>query len=259
MIKHKTDFGTIFIICLLINLCNEIWTLMDKIPEIFNYGDIFYHIFKIIFSIISSIAASIIAAIIFYYIVEFIGKKKDYENYTTIRKYIFFMFYNHLTILTKLNSFSEIKNRKRRIPDFYDIYDIPVLAKLYKDINTEKKILVFKKELSDFFENKNDIENFSNSFEKAIESIKNMTIYRYFKDSKCLIESIYTIYNNDFQISSMLYTSENDVKNKSNYLDELVDDYFEFLNATVEFYIELEKFIECIDKKNFRIFIKMLD
>lgn len=240
---------------------NEIWAALDKLPELFKYGDTIYHLFKSIISIISNVASSIIAAIIFYYIVEFIGKKKDYEKYADIRKYILFMFYKHLKVLTRLNLFSEINKRKRRVPDFYDIYDIPVLVKLFKDIDTEEKILTFKKGLKDLFQtkNKNDIEKFADSFEKDIEEIINKTNYRYFKGSKDLIESICVLYKDDFQMISGMYASNNDDENKSDYIDDIVDDYFDFLNATMEFYVELENFIDCINKKKFGVFIKMLD
>jgi hypothetical protein len=39
----------------------------------------------------------------------------------------------------------------------------------------------------------------------------------------------------------------------------LVKDYYDFLNATVNLYEELEEFIESIDKNKVVLFIKMLD
>jgi hypothetical protein len=47
--------------------------------------------------------------------------------------------------------------------------------------------------------------------------------------------------------------------NKEELLSEVVNDYMNFLDASVELYEELEKFIESIEKKKIITFIKMLD
>lgn len=259
--ESKVDFGLVFIICLIITIFNEIWSMVDKIPELFKHGDIIYHIIKSGISIINNIAVSIAAAIIFYYAVEFLGKKKNYEMYTDIRKNILFMFYKHLKVLTKLDWFSEIITRERRVPDFYDIFDVPVLVKLFKEISTEEEVLIIKNELNNFFQiqNKNFMVEFADSFKKDIAEIKNKMNYRYFKESKDLIEAIYIQYDDEFLITSERYAFEKDKENISTYIDTIVDDYFDFLNSTIVFYIKLEKFINCIDKKQLGVFIRMLD
>lgn len=60
-------------------------------------------------------------------------------------------------------------------------------------------------------------------------------------------------------ISSIYLSNFEDTQNKSNYIEELVKDYYDFLNATVILYEELEEFLESMDKNRWVVFIKMLD
>jgi len=260
MQNYKVNFGLLFIICLIIMVLNEVWVIFNNMPEIFMYGDIIYHFIASSLSIVNNIAIGITSAIIFYYVVEFLNKKKDYEIYSDVRANIYFMFYEHLEVLTKLNHFNGISKKKKNRPNMFNIYDIPLLISLFEEISTDKQIEIIKKELVDFFRTQSNeqIELFAEGFTKYIERIQNMSDYRYFKDSKELIETICIIYNDDFYTIVGLIFNSNE-NNRSDYLEVLANDYFSFLKATIDFYIELDKFIDSINNKKVKTFITMLD
>ncbi|MDD2402242.1 MAG: hypothetical protein PHD60_08605 [Clostridia bacterium] len=190
MKKYKIDFGVTFIVCLLIMIFNEAWNVLDALPEFFQNGDTVYHFIAGGTSIINHLAIGIASAIIFYYSVEFLHKKKNYEIYTNIRRDILFLCYSHLRVLTKIETFKDINKRKRRVADFYDCYDIPLLVNLFEDNSSEKQVEKIKSEVKDYFKrmNKKQIEEFTDSFKRDIELLKNKANYRYFKGSKDLIE-----------------------------------------------------------------------
>lgn len=82
MKEYKIDFGLGFLLCILMMVFNEVWTILGNLPEAFPYGDFIYHIIVGVVAIINNLAIGIAAAIIFYYAVQFIDKKKNYEIYT---------------------------------------------------------------------------------------------------------------------------------------------------------------------------------
>lgn len=237
-------------------LFNEVWKLLGNLPEAFKYGSVIYQFIAVISSIITNLAIGVAGAISFYYVSQLIDKKKNREQYTDLRKYLLFMFYNHLKVLTRLDQFSEVNNRERKVADWYDIFDIPVFYDLFKKINTEEEIAKFKKNLFDYFatQSEQQIEVFIEAFKKEIEPLKKLSNIRFFKDSKDLIETVCIIYDDDFSLIPSV-----DKQNKSNYIEMLVKDYYDFLNATVILYEELEDFLESMDKNRWVAFIKMLD
>jgi hypothetical protein len=261
MRKYKADFNLLFIISIIVMIFSVIWIELDKLPEAFRYGDILYHIIADITSILNNLSIGIATSIIFFYFLEFINKKKEYEAYADIRGKVLWIFYHHLQILTKLNQFNDINKRKRRVENFYDYHDIPVLVRLIREVSTEKDIINIKKELNDFFKEQSseNIKKFSDSFQAGINVLRDRMNYRYFKGSKSLINSIYMSYTDEFSmIADMDINNEPEI-NKEDYFELLVNDYFEFLIYTVDFYEELEKFINCLDEKRFKVFIEMLD
>ncbi|MDD2402243.1 MAG: hypothetical protein PHI90_09680 [Clostridia bacterium] len=56
-----------------------------------------------------------------------------------------------------------------------------------------------------------------------------------------------------------MYVFDEKEKNSSAYIETMADDYYRFLESTIEFYIELEKFIVSIEKKDIWTFIQMLE
>lgn len=261
MKKYKIDFGVAFIACLLIMIFYEGWKVLDTLPEIFQSGDIVYHFIAGVISIINQLAIGIASAIIFYYFVEFLDKKKNYEIYTNVRRDILFLCYSHLHLLTKIETFKVINNRDRRVADFYDCYDIPLLVNLFENNSTAGQIEKIKNEIIEFFktQSKKQIGEFTDSFKRDIELLKNKVNYRYFKESKDLIESIYLWYDDDFEMISQIYIFDEDEKNRSAYIETMADDYYRFLESTIVFYVELEKFIVSIEKKDIWTFIQMLE
>ncbi|KAF1342938.1 hypothetical protein ACWA16_13450 [Bacillus subtilis] len=259
---RRIDFGLTFLICTLIMLFNEIWKLLGNRPEAFKYGSIIYQVIAVFSSIITNVAIGVAGAISFYYIAQLIDKKKNRELYTDLRKHLLFMFYNHLKLLTRLDQFREVNNRERRVADFYDIFDIPVFYDNFKKINSKEEVTRFKKNLYDYFatQSEQQIKVFTEAFEKDIKKLKEKSNIRFFKESKDLIDTVCIIYDDDFSMISSIYLSNfEDTQNKSNYIEELVKDYYDFLNATVILYEELEEFLESMDKNRWVVFIKMLD
>ncbi|MGD7023058.1 hypothetical protein ACQCVK_10710 [Rossellomorea vietnamensis] len=263
--RYKIDFGWIFLTCIVIMILSKVWTMLGNFPEAFKYGSIVYQIVDLILFVLANLGIGIAATIIFYYIQQLIDKKKNFETYAELRRILLFMFYKHLVVLTQIDNFKEIKKRARRVPlsspIAYDIFDIPLLIKSYKEIDTKIEQEKFKNALIHYFGNmtNNQLEDFSDSFEKQINEITDKENIRYFKESNELIRSIYMHYNDDFSIITGIYNREENNKNKEELLLEVVDDYMLFLDAIVELFEELETFIECIEKKKIMTFIKMLD
>ncbi|KIV58559.1 hypothetical protein AM501_05390 [Aneurinibacillus migulanus] len=74
-----------------------------------------------------------------------------------------------------------------------------------------------------------------------------------------MIETLCIYYDDELSLSSGIYVSNIDNLDKNQHLEALVNDYYEFLNATISLYEEVEEFIGCIDKNRIIVFIKMLD
>lgn len=166
-----------------------------------------------------------------------------------------------MKVLSKIDNFSKINKRERRVPDFYDANDIPELLSLYNEITTDNRKMCTKEEIKAFFVKlgNQQLESFVNSFEKDIEKIKDKVNYRYFKGSKDLIESFCITYDDDFLLVSGMYLNEKNISNKNEYLNVMTEDYFEFLETTIDFYLELDKFITSINKNKLITFMKMLE
>lgn len=263
--RYKIDFGGVFLSCIVTMILSKVWAILGNYPEAFKYGSIIYQVVDVILFVLANLSIGIAATIIFYYIQQFVDKKKNFDMYTELRKILLFMFYKHLVVLSQIDTFKEIKKRERRVPlsnyITFDIYDIPILIGSYKRIDTNVEREILKNALINYFGNMSDnqIENFANSFEKEINEINDKENIRYFKESNELIRSVYMYYNDDFSIITDIYKREKNNINKEEMLSEVVGDYLAFLDASVELFEELKKFIECIEKKKIITFIKMLD
>ncbi len=261
--RYKIDFSLTFFTCILIIFFSKIWNILGNYPEAFKYGSIIYQIVDVILFVLSNLSIGIAATIIFYYIQQLIEKKRNFDWYAELRRILLFMFYKHLVVLSEIENFKEIKQRDRRVTGLlgYDIYDIPVLIELYNEINTEEQKEKFKNNLINHFINMSDqqVEEFSNSFQKEIDEITTKENTRYFKESNELIRSLYTIYNDDFSIMTNIYVRDSTELNLNHLTEEVVNDYIDFLDATFELYQELTTFIDSIEKKKIMVFIKMLD
>lgn len=259
--KHKIDFGIIFIISILIIFFSKVWGIIGNYPEAFKYGSIIYQIIDVILYVLSNLSIGVAASIIFYYTHQLIEKKKNFQQYVELRKILLFMFYNHLKVLSKIHNFREINQRDRDITAIlfpFDIYDIPVLVRLYGEIKSEEQKTDFKKNLMDFFLNMNeqDLNDFSNSFKKNLEELKKMQGIRFFKNSNELIVSLCNSYYDEFYIAAGISRENNDL---TGIAELIADDYILFLDDTMDLYLELIQFIDSIEKKRIIKFIKMLD
>ncbi|MDP9701580.1 hypothetical protein [Paenibacillus polysaccharolyticus] len=260
--RYKNDFGMIFIFSIFIILLSKVWSLLGSLPEAFAYGSIIYQVIDVILFVLCNLSIGVAAAIIFYYVQRYTEKKKDFEVYAELRRILLFLLYKHLKVLSEIEEFKHIKQRERGSVFGFNIHDIPKLMNLYNEINSKKKTDELKVNLLNYFKNMSELQlqEFSNSFQKEINEIELKEDIRYFKGSKDLINSVFVFYNDEFSIAAGIYTrNRNDLNDYKNMEEVLVDDYMQFLDSTIELYQELIRFIESIERKQLRVFIKMLD
>lgn len=261
--RYKIDFGLIFFTCVFIISFSKVWTILGDYPEAFKYGSIIYQIVDLLLYVLGNLSIGVAATIIFYYIQQLIEKKRNFDLYTELRRILLFMFYKHLVILSEIENFKEIKQRDRKVTGLwgYDIFDIPVLIRLYNEINTEELKEKLKNNLIDHFISMSDqqLKEFSNSFQKEIDELKTKESIRYFKESNELIMSLCISYEDDFSLITDIYVRDRNESNLKDLTEEIVNDYINFLDATFVLYQELKIFIDSIEKKKIMVFIKMLD
>lgn len=260
--RYKIDFSKIFIFSVLIILLSRVWTILGSFPEAFAYGSIIYQFVDIILFVLCNLSIGVAAAIIFYYVQRYTEKKKDFKLYTELRKILLFLLYKHLEVLSEIEEFEVIKQREKERISGFDMYDIPKLMSSYNKIYSEDQKEKFKKNLAEYFKNmsQQQIQNFSISFQKEIDEMKLKEDIRYFKDSDELICAIYSLYTTEFSICTDTYAKHRSESNEFQITEEpLVNDYIQFLDSTIELYEELQKFIESIEEKKFKLFIRMLD
>lgn len=257
--RYKVDFSRIFIFSVLIILFSRIWALLGSRPEAFAYGSIIYQLVDVILFVLCNLSIGIAAAIIFYYVQRYTEKKKDFELYTELRRIVLFLLYKHLEILSKIEEFEVINQRKEKRLLGFDIYDIPMLVSSYKKINSKELKEKFKNNLACLFKKMSEqqLQKFNNSFQHELDELKSKENIRYFKGSNELIDTVFLIYKDEFALGTDIYT-----KNRSEIQDGeevLASDYMQFLDSTIELYTELTRFIESIEKRQVKVFVEMLD
>lgn len=259
--RYKIDFSLIFVLCIIIMIFGQIWTYLGELPEAFTYGSIIYKVVAVIFFILTNLAIGTAAAIVFYFMTQFLDKIKNFEIYANHRAVTLRLLYTHMMILKDIKEFEGLNNDRNG--DFFYILDVPILIEDIRKINLEEEKSLFKKNLKEYFLNipKERLEKIMKSFEKNIQSIETIKEKRYFKGSKDLIESVTSSFRDDgdFSISFGWITNAKDDTNKLDFVDELVKDYLDVLEATVDLYEEIQEFIDCIEKKRLIKFIRMVD
>ncbi|MGJ3197702.1 hypothetical protein [Peribacillus frigoritolerans] len=261
--RYKIDFKVSFFVCILVMPFSEIWKFLEKRPEAFPYGDEIYHTLAIIFFIFSNLAIGIAAAIVFYFMALFLDKKKNYEIYQDVRSDVLRLLYNHINILREIKEFKELKVEKKPGEWFHSIKDIRILIESFYKIHSEEQKEIFKNHLEAYFsiasyETLNKITEEFEADAKVLEEKKNI---RFFKHSKDLIESITTMMRDDGDLAIIfdLYIHAKKEDDKRAYREELVKDYYTFLEGTIDLYEDLSAFMESIEKKQVLPFIKMVD
>jgi hypothetical protein len=208
--RYKVDFGFSFLLCILIMPLNEIWRFLEKRPEAFPYGNEIYHALAIIFFIFSNFAVGVSAAIVFYFMQQFINKKKDFEIYADLRSDTYRLLYNHIEILKEIPGFEHLK--KKDAPYWFLITDVQPLLDSFYAIDTKEKKTQFKGHLKTYFSKTSPetLHKIMDKFEENIKILDSKKETRYFKHSKDLIESITAMfgYSGDFSITFELYVRE---------------------------------------------------
>ena len=258
----KIFFAKLFIVSIIIMFVNNIFHLFDTFPELFKYGDLFFHFSQNILSILSQLASSTAAAIIFYYCVEFLNKNKDLDKYKDFRKDLLFIFYSFLEETKNIEGFELFKHRQIKPGDMFTYHDVPIFIDLIQSSNKEtliNSIVSYLKKLE-----YSDMDKFIKSLNYQIVKLKNHTNYRYIKDSSERIESIINIYDSELDISvgfyeSIIKYSSNINEDIGNFINELIENYFYVLDDLMFLYKNTDKFIKSIEKRHIWTFITLLD
>jgi ABC-type multidrug transport system fused ATPase/permease subunit len=261
--RYKIDFGLVFNLSICIMIFGEVWELLENRPEAIPYGDVIYHTIEVIFYILTNLAIGVSAAIVFYFMSQYIDKKKNFEKYTDFRAIVLRVLYNHMKVLSDVEEFNKLNERKEWIKDWYISTDVPIFLESFTKIDSEETKMLFKKNLMEYFLSMSD-ERFTKvmeEFENLAKEIDPKKEIRFFKGSKDLIEAFtaWFGYSGDFSIIVGLFKGEKDPKAKRDYAEELVNDYYSLLESSIILYEELAEFIDCIEKKRIWKFIKMLD
>ena len=102
--RYKIDFGGVFLSCIVTMILSKVWAILGNYPEAFKYGSIIYQVVDVILFVLANLSIGIAATIIFYYIQQFVDKKKNFDMYTELRKILLFMFYKHLVVLSQIDT-----------------------------------------------------------------------------------------------------------------------------------------------------------
>lgn len=257
--RYKIDFRLSFALCIIIMIFDQIWRFFENSPEAFVYGDIIYHVVAVISFIFTNLAIGIAAAIVFYFMAQYLDKNKNFEIYAALRADTSRLLYTHMMILKEIKEFEGLNND--RYADFFYILDERKLIEAFRRINLEEEKSQFKSNLKGDFLNtpKERLEKIMKSFEKNIQSLETNKEKRYFKGSKDLIESVTSRFREDFSKSFRWVTNAKNDTNLLDSVDELVKDYLDVLEATVDLYEEVQEFIDCIENKRLIKFIRMVD
>ncbi|MED3971397.1 hypothetical protein P4658_27250 [Priestia megaterium] len=261
--KYKIDFGLTFLLCILIMIFGQVWTFLGNFPEAFPYGNIVYNVVVVIFFIFTNLSIGVAAAIIFYFMSQFLDKNRNFEMYSDLRSDILRILYDLMKIVSEVNQFKELKliQKERRI-NWFQHTDVPILIKHFREIDSEEKKLVLKKDLMTYLSGLSDekMNETILNLEKHIEKLEEKKNIRYFKESRDLIESLTGNFGDgDFSLDFSLYIGEENKINKNAYLENLANGYYDVLDSSINLYEELEEFIISIEKKKIIKFIKMLD
>lgn len=261
--RFKINFLCIFICCIIIMVMDQVIKYLDSYPELFYGADYIFHISQSIINICSQLAVSISAAIIFYYVLEFINEKKKLNHFIEIRKYMLFILYKHMEIICNIKSFKNLNRNKKRLNSrfkFFCIVDIPILLKCYNNCN--KKIL--KKELSDYFieihKTTNDKDLLIVNLQNFNENLKSLLKYKDFSFYKGFTEDIEDLSSSYREIQDYIknYNDEDDTDALEYIIDIIIENYIDLLDNSIHTYSIVVRYIDCLKKKYFFEFIKML-
>ncbi|UOE53525.1 hypothetical protein [Cytobacillus oceanisediminis] len=145
--RYKIDFGLAFAICIIIMILGQVWTYLGELPEAFTYGSIVYKVVATLFFILTNLSIGTAAAIVFYFMQQFIEKKKTFETYTDLRADSYQLLYVNMMILRDIHGFEELKKGQQRYADFFYTLDAPLLFEVYKNIQEKE----FKNNLKEYF------------------------------------------------------------------------------------------------------------
>ncbi|MGG0844965.1 hypothetical protein [Peribacillus simplex] len=259
--RYKIDFGPVFLLCIITMIFGYIWTLLGDRPEAFVYGNIIYEAVAGIFYILTNLAIGIAGAIVFYFMAQYLDINKNFESYADLRADTLSLLYTHMMILKDIKEFEGLNNDRNA--DFFYSLDVPILIEGIRKISLEEEKSQFKNNLKEYFLNtpKERLEKIMKSFEKDVQYLETNKEKRYFKGSKDLIESVTSSFRDDgdFSISFEWVTNAKDDTEKLDFVDGLVKDYLDVLEATVDLYEEIQEFIDSIEKKRIIKFIRMVD
>lgn len=257
--RFYIDFRRIFIGCLGFIILNNIFSVIDKLPELFVGGDVVYHILSNIVSIIANLAASVAASIIFYYVCMFIDCRKKIDDMTELRKYMLFILYSHIDILKHIGDYKVLAKEEEEYEEsfktyLHSIYAIPRLVEIY-DLGQDDYELI--DQISNYLSSLevNDIERLMAVFKRDVRGLIGLKGHIYVKGYIDDIDSLEAM-QEEIEIWSTGLKKE-DEKFESQIIG-LAEQYVTFFKYSMEIYLHMQEFIYCIEYKKIIRFLKMI-
>lgn len=213
------DFYKTFILCVLIMIIDQGFTLFENAPELFQGGDEIFHIMQAILSVLTQLSASIAAAIIFYYMCQFVDARNCISDIEDVQVHIENLLFQCMKV------YGDDEGKSCCIEDLVNKNYIK--SNVILDEKYSLKIKIIQDELNHICE-----------FQQ---------LHIYYKKYKNEIESIKEIFNR-------LLIANNEIHTNVAQINELMND---FVTGAVEIYKSQCSFVDSINKKRIFTFIKM--
>ena len=255
--KTKIDFLLPFLISLAIMIAYEIIKNLAELPPLFSGADTLYDIILSVFSIASQLSVSFAAAIVFYYLAEFLNKRKALDKYIDCRRVIRTALIVMLDDLTRVDIFSSMRlsvlNKR-----MYDGDDIQAFNHILRENDISS--LTPKFEML-FIDNDELVLGLSRML-TSLSSSLGKNSYEYFKNSSEMIDGISNSIT-DFEMYSNCWI-ESMGENKMQYdsktaMDEMTKSFLYAIYDIFEYEERISLFMDSINQKKIITFMKLLD
>lgn len=246
--KYKIYFLPTFGICVFLMIFGQVWMYLGEYPEAFPYGSVVYKIIATLSFIATNLAIGTAAAIIFYYISLFREAQKRYLEYLTLRRQLISIFEQQRSFLS---NFHEMFRKIDLINYITYEENVPPFISAIKELKKPDNKKIFLANLDEYTK-KTSIDIRLESHFKILQIYFNRIDEEklYFKRSEDLISNI---------INGLILTERTlGLDDKKNLSYHLSLEYDSFVHSTVMCYEELNKFIDCIQKKKIYTFLKMV-
>lgn len=255
--EFKIQFSKLFVGSIFVMLVEKFVLLLENSKPLIKYGDIIYHFMTNILSVVAQLAASVAAAIIFYFCIEFANKKRDMEKYIDIRRTLLFSIYSHMKFFSRIEGFESIRLGNLN-KSFYDADSVEIFVRVAKKEFTEHNREVLLEKVKQGIKYAKDFEGDLRAYNSDIESLKKCKDYGYIKNSKENIDSIIDEFE-ELEIAFECYNNPLEETDVNFALEEVANEYINFIQLTLYFEIDLNAFMKSINRYKIIDFMKLLD